>query len=65
MFVMFQLDPLTRAQIVITQAFISPELNPAPVLTQIEVESGQEPPGPLAVHQTPGPLVVNLPPESS
>jgi len=68
------LDPLTRAQIVITQAFISPELSPAPVLTQIEVEVGQEPPGPLVANQTPGPLVanqtpgplvVNLPPESS
>merc|ERR1712013_264532 len=68
------LDPLSRTQIVITQAFISPELSPAPVLTQIEVELSQEPPGPPMVNQSPGPLVgtqspgplvVNLPPESS
>ena len=44
-----------RAQIVITQAFISPELSSAPVLTQIDVEIGQDPAGPL---------VVALPPEA-
>jgi len=48
------LDPLTRAQIVITQAFISPELSTAPVITMIDEEVAQE---------SPGPLVVNLPPE--
>lgn len=48
------LDPLTRAQIVITQAFISPELSTAPVITQIDVE---------VVPESTGPLVVNLPPE--
>jgi len=49
------LDPVHRAQIVITQAFISPELSSAPILTQIDVEIGQDPAGPL---------VVALPPEA-
>lgn len=46
------LHPENRAQIVITQAFISPEVSSAPALPDIEVGEGSA-----------GPLVVTLPPE--